>query len=92
MSYQRSNYPLKYFKIGKSIYYVFAHVENYIEDYDVSYIDVANRYGLDGLLSFIELIGTITLRKTRDEKYAAKIVHALAWKFHVSHLLREEYR
>ena len=39
MSYQRFGYDLEYFKTGTSSYYVYSHVDGYVEDYGGDYSD-----------------------------------------------------
>ena len=73
MSYIRAGHPLKYFE-GTSNLYVFADVENYVEDYDTKYEDNASLAEL--LVRFVELA-------TGDYDYAWKIAGVLAEKLNV---------
>lgn len=78
MSYMRYNHPLRWFR-GESASYVFSGEDNRIEDYHDTYSDTC---------SFVELVGQIVYRETKDATYADKIVRTLAKKLHIYHNLR----
>ena len=77
MSYQRSPYPLRYFR-GTTTEYVWSEGER-ITDYGSSYKHDP---------SFCELIRDIVERETGDEEYANKIMMTLANKIGCSGELR----
>jgi hypothetical protein len=82
MSYQRSPYPLTYFKTGETQYYVFYHCDGYMQDYGTSYDDDK---------SFIELLIDIMKQEIPDKHYILKMLHTLSKKLNVeSHLKSDE--
>lgn len=80
MSYMRIGYPLQWFKEGTTKSYVYSSYDGYVEDYDDRYEDDK---------SFCELIYSIVLNETDDEKYAEKILRTLAKKLGIDKDLRE---
>ncbi len=81
MSYQRSPYPLTYFKTGITKYYVYYSSDNCVVDYGVDYKD--NK-------SYIELLIDIIKREIPDKQYMLKMLHTLSKKLGVENELKSD--
>lgn len=82
MSFMRCGYPLKYFRTGKTSYYIFPtdyKEQYYIEDYDTDYSD--NK-------SFVELMARFVEIATENKGYAFKMAKILAKKLGIEKKMR----
>ncbi len=70
MSYCRYGSPLQWFRSGQSSFYVFVHVDGYVEDYDADFAEDPQ--------AFLDMIGTIIFDETEDEVWTKKVLKILA--------------